>query len=272
MANLNAAYIGLRSGGVLTIEKVAANEVRVDASEVQLWDVAYGLASENRFTGQVYRNPYSVAEHSVLGTYLFHDRYDIALRFLFHDGGEGFGIGDLHFKVKELFAARLRSVEQMVTVAVAKQFGLDDVLSDAIKATDKALGELETLILHPAKNRLAKLYDRPREAVEAQFSKAELGMVNGWFLRPTVQVDAAAELWVARYGELRKLIGDAKVVREETEKLLAVPGFLPYPAPYLEPAIVNKTQLRRELVEKEIKRLVSKNFLVVRDGYYHKGE
>lgn len=268
----NTAYVGLRSGGLLSIERVDGQSVKYDVSEVQLWDVAWGLAGEGRFAGQLYRTPYSVAEHSVLGTYLFHDDYQTALRFLFHDAGEGFGIGDMHFKVKELFAGRIRSIESALGRELAAKFGVGDPHTPDIKQIDKALGELEVQILHPAKGRVSKAYGRTREQVEAQFTKRELGIVSGWFMRPTMTTEAAAELWVARYGELRKLIGDEKYVREEVAKQLAVEGFLPYPVPFLEPALVNKLQVRAELVEREVKRLTSKNFLVAKDGYYHKGE
>lgn len=272
MSNDNTAYVGLRSGGLLTIEKVDAQTVKFDVSEVQLWDVAWGLAGEGRFASQLYRTPYSVAEHSVLGSYLFGDNYEAALRFLFHDAGEAFGIGDMHFKVKELFAGRLRSIEAALGRELAAKFGLGNPHTPDIKETDKALGELEVQILHPAKGRLSKAYGRTREAVEAKFTRGELSIVSGWFMRQTMPPEVAAELWVTRYGELRKLIGDVKYVREEVKNQLAVPGFLPYPVPFLEPALVNKLQVRAELVEGEVKRLTSKNFLVVKGGFYHKGE
>lgn len=272
MSSSNTAYVGLRSGGLLSIERVDGQSVNFDVSEVQLWDVAWGLAGEGRFAGQLYRNPYSVAEHSVLGTYLFHDDYQTALRFLFHDSGEAFGIGDIHFKVKELFAGRIRGIEAALGRELAAKFGISDPHIPGVKQVDKALGELEVQILHPAKGRLSKAYGQTREQVVVQFTGPELGIVNGWFMRPTMTTEAAAELWVARYGELRKLIGDEKYVREEVSKLLAIEGFLPYPVSFLEPALVNKLQVQAELVEREVKRLTTKNFLVVKGGYYHKGE
>lgn len=264
--------VGLRSGGVLTVTKDGQEDV-IDVSQVQLWDVAYGIAGENRFTGQLYRNPYTVAEHTVLGSYLFPE-YPTALRWMFHDTGEGFGVGDIHSGVKGAYAGRLRTMERRLTVALAKKFLGDhaDPLSPEIEETDKALGQAEIAYLHPAKDKLLAMSGKTKADVLEQFSKAERTVINGWFGRPIMQIDEAANMWMDRLGELKKLIGDTAQVQVEVSKQLAVPAFLPYPENFLEAALVSKLQVRRELVAKEIGRLEARGVLVRRGGYYHQGE
>lgn len=138
--------IGLRSGGVLTIDGKT-----VDASAVQLTDIAYGLGSLQRFGGQLDRR-YSVGEHSVILSEIHPDPLDYGQRIaaLFHDAAECLGAGDVNAFLKTKEAAK---VEKGILDAVLDRF---EVAPYANRALDRWLGNWEATTITPAKRHWEK--------------------------------------------------------------------------------------------------------------------
>lgn len=85
----NKAWIQTYGGGVFHILDPHQDEIHIK-------DIGHALAMQCRFTGHV-RSFYSVAEHSVLGSYLVPPAY--ALRFLLHDAPEAY-IADINRPLK----------------------------------------------------------------------------------------------------------------------------------------------------------------------------
>ena len=85
-------------------------------------DIAHSLSQMNRFTGHT-RFPYPVAQHSRLGSYLVPPKY--ALRFLLHDGSEGY-LGDMNRPLKHFTPAgdEYRKVEARIQGLIYNKFGL----------------------------------------------------------------------------------------------------------------------------------------------------
>lgn len=137
-----ATLIGLRSGGVLTIDGKT-----VDASAVELTDIAYGLGSLQRFGGQLDRW-YSVAEHSVILSEIHPDPVDYGQRIaaLFHDAAETLGAGDVNAFLKTKEA---KKVEQGILDAVLARFS---VAKYGTPALDRWLGNWEATHIIPAKH------------------------------------------------------------------------------------------------------------------------
>lgn len=164
--------VGLRSGGVLRIDGKT-----VDASEVQLSDIAYGLGSLQRFGGQLDR-PYSVAEHSVILSEIHPDPLDYGQRIaaLFHDAAECLGAGDVNAFLKTKEAAK---VEKSILDAVLGKFAVEPYRD---RELDRWLGNHEATHITPAKRH----WEKPE-------AKAKQPMYRHWGT-----TDAAAN-WTARY-------------------------------------------------------------------------
>lgn len=97
-------WIQSRSGHKVSIRAPAASAFVLD-------DIAHGLACKNRFAGQTFF-PYSVAEHCVRGAtelLAVGFRYDLALAFLLHEGGEVF-LPDVASPLKPWVAVNLAPV------------------------------------------------------------------------------------------------------------------------------------------------------------------
>lgn len=88
----------LRSGG-----RVKYSKTEWDFSQVQITDVAYGLAGTGRFSNQGQRWM-SVAEHCTIGSLDPRlNTKNLQLLWLFHEALEGLGLSDIHGGVKHLF-------------------------------------------------------------------------------------------------------------------------------------------------------------------------
>ena len=63
--------------------------IKPDPNEIDIRDIAHNLSFENRFIGQT-AEPYSVAQHCVLGSYIFEEMGlpELAFLFLLHDAAE----------------------------------------------------------------------------------------------------------------------------------------------------------------------------------------
>jgi hypothetical protein len=87
--DVEKAWIQTNSGGVFHILDPREGEIKIT-------DIGHSLAMQCRFTGHV-RRFYSIAEHSVLGSYLVPE--GDALWFLLHDASEAY-IADINRPLK----------------------------------------------------------------------------------------------------------------------------------------------------------------------------
>jgi hypothetical protein len=115
--------------------------------EVDILDIAYGLAAEPRWAGQS-RKPYSVAQHSIRLSRLV--RPELAKAALLHDAPEGLGFRDMAKPMKMLFPDLARA-EYRCLVVVGLRFGFDVPLDPEIIEMDArcASDEWEFLQLGP---------------------------------------------------------------------------------------------------------------------------
>ena len=103
---------------------------------ISIEDIAHALSQINRFGGHTVR-PYSVAEHSVLGTVFVSQPSRLA--FLLHDAPKAY-IGDLIRPLKGRPEFKFfREVEQRIWRAIALKFGLPTRLPAEVHEVDARL-------------------------------------------------------------------------------------------------------------------------------------
>lgn len=123
--------------------------------DVDIVDIAHALAAVNRFNGHT-REPYSVAQHSVLVSYEFDtDDPNVALLALLHDASEAY-LGDIPRPLKHsaVFAG-YREAERQLETVLFQVFHIDAYADDAavmarIKMADRRMLRTEQAQLMPA--------------------------------------------------------------------------------------------------------------------------
>lgn len=89
--------------------------------DFDILDIAHHLSLINRFNGGT-TYPYSVAQHSVVTSYIVEDPYQREA--LLHDAAEAY-LGDITRPIKALIGSAFSDLEDRVMDAIAKQFRLD---------------------------------------------------------------------------------------------------------------------------------------------------
>jgi hypothetical protein len=119
-------------------------ELRPEA--VQIEDVAHALANVNRFSGHC-RHPYSVGQHSLLGSYLIDDK-KLAFRFLNHDDSEAY-IGDMSRPMKYFTPVgdAYRKVEAPLQKMIYERFGIYGPDPELIHEVDNMMLYAEKAVL-----------------------------------------------------------------------------------------------------------------------------
>jgi hypothetical protein len=110
----------------------------ITPDDIDIEDIAYGLAHTARFAGQT-RTFYSVLEHSIAVSMEVPHKFK--LEALLHDASEAY-IGDMPTPIKNRMPD-YKYVESCIMDAVAKKFGISWPLSEVVKAADKKILEQE---------------------------------------------------------------------------------------------------------------------------------
>jgi hypothetical protein len=118
------------------------------ADEVEIADIAHGLAHQGRYNGQTSRF-YSVAQHSIHLSDWFAARgdADLARWALLHDGAEAY-IGDMIRPIKPIFLSFL-DIEARIERAIFARFGLEGGIPQAVKDADTRILTDEFIHLFP---------------------------------------------------------------------------------------------------------------------------
>lgn len=124
-------WVGTNSGKQIGLSSV-------DLNEIDIKDIARGLANSCRFTGQV-EHWYSVAEHCIRVAEILPKH----LKFigLMHDAAEAY-IADMSSPVKRLMGHVYKDVEDIIARAIGEKYGLGDrlvFLPKAVKDADRIL-------------------------------------------------------------------------------------------------------------------------------------
>jgi len=156
------------------------NPLRPSVKDVDVRNIAYGLAGEYRYSSQ---SRLTVAQHSVVGSYYCAE----PLAFLLHDSSEALGFRDLTTPLKHSAPlAPYRKLDQAALAVVYEALHIPALWNcDAVKATDRAMYVTESFLL----------WKRPVEDGEEIFVLSE----DHKRLWPP---DEAERRFLARYSEL----------------------------------------------------------------------
>lgn len=115
------------------------NYLRPAADQIDIRDIAHNLSFENRFIGKT-EQPYSVAQHCVLGSRLFEEMGypDLALQFLLHDATEAY-LKDIPTPLKHILGTIYSDIEDEFHGVIARKFGLPEQIGSQVKKMDLAM-------------------------------------------------------------------------------------------------------------------------------------
>lgn len=113
--------------------------IKPDPNEIDIRDIAHNLSFENRFIGQT-AEPYSVAQHCVLGSYIFEEMElpELAFLFLLHDAAEAY-LKDIPTPLKYLLSEPYRNIEDRFNLAIHQRFNVEYKKLPAIKSMDLSM-------------------------------------------------------------------------------------------------------------------------------------
>lgn len=106
--------------------------VNPDVNEIDIYDLAEGLARSARFAGLT-KSYYSVAEHCVRGSKIIDPKY--ALEFLLHDAPEAY-MTDCPLPLKRLLGPAWTEIEDKLYAVIAAKFNLPSTISNEVKRLD----------------------------------------------------------------------------------------------------------------------------------------
>lgn len=139
------------SGWIQTYTGKRVDVLDISLADFDIRDIAHSLACINRFTGHT-REPYSVAQHSVLVADYVRDAgadSETVLAALMHDAPEAY-INDLARPIKHAAGmSGYREIERRIEFRLAERFGLVYPLPDIVKRADEVLLVTEVRDLLP---------------------------------------------------------------------------------------------------------------------------
>lgn len=118
-------------GKVIVYSGKEIDILNIKSDDVDIFDIAHSLSNICRFNGHT-SSFYSVAEHSVRGTYLLNERREKQL-FLLHDAAEAY-FGDIVRGIKYITQLRdiFKTIERRIEIAVLEHFGIPGPVSDEL--------------------------------------------------------------------------------------------------------------------------------------------
>lgn len=129
------------------------NPLLPQEQDIDIVDIAHSLSNLCRFTGHC--EFYSVAQHSVLVSYLVDPQFEKEA--LLHDAAEAY-INDLNSPVKSLILGDYKKMEAELELCIAKKFGLVHPMPKEIKDADYLAFKLEVQRLFKFGSPLWKKY------------------------------------------------------------------------------------------------------------------
>ena len=180
---------------ILTASGKRLDFLNPQPDQIDILDIAQGLANECRFTGQC-RAYYSVAQHSYLASYEVmrinrvtlpkEEQKALAIEALLHDASEAY-LKDIPTPLKRLLPA-YREIEARLTAIIRAKFGLPEKESDRVKHVDWIMLATERRDLMPctADDWGIPEYVRPMsQRINAVHAGAALAMFHRRYLELT---------------------------------------------------------------------------------------
>lgn len=139
-------------------------------SDIDIRDIAFGLAHFNRFNGHA--GPCNVAQHSVFVAILARGGRDVQKQALLHDASEAY-IGDMTKWLKESpMMEGYRELEDTIQRVIYEHFGCPLVMLPEVKRADKLMVRYEMT--------MAWGDFEPPDPRYGPLTKAELEMMPAW--------------------------------------------------------------------------------------------
>ena len=176
--------------GRVTRSGLLLDVLNPEPEQIDIRDIAAGLAYQGRFTGQT-SEYYSVAAHSILVSYLVPP--ELALYGLLHDASEAY-LNDISRPVKLQLGPEYKIMEERVMYAICTRFKLHKWLMAFVKPADNVAVCLEQKILLP------DVPAWPHALTDTEYSviMRDFGLT---FIH-NIQPDTARQIFLARFEEL----------------------------------------------------------------------
>jgi uncharacterized protein len=130
---------------IITKSGIQFDLLNTTEAMIDIGDIAHALSHICRFGGHSYTH-YSVAQHSVLASYIVPEEF--ALCTLMHDATEAY-IGDMVSPLKAVIL-QFKEIEQNLWEVIAKKYNLPQHLPQEVKLADMQMLKKEKEVLLPS--------------------------------------------------------------------------------------------------------------------------
>lgn len=175
---------------IQTVSGVWVDLLRPTEEQIMLYDIAYSLSRQCRFTGHTDKF-YSVAQHCVEVSNTVPTEY--ALEALMHDASEAY-LGDVSSPLKAILGTAYTDLESAFTAAINDRFSISSTMDSrqAIKRADVICGMSEAHYLMPEGFSWLGVH----APEEFDFTKEHMLFVS------PVGPDDATDMFLARFDQL----------------------------------------------------------------------